>query len=69
MAHELTIEGMSCGHCVSAVKSALASVPGVTRAEVTLDPSKVGHAVVEGDVTREALVRAVEGEEYTVRPG
>lgn len=69
MAHELTIEGMSCGHCVGAVKTALSGVPGVTRVDVTLDPSKVGHAIVEGEVAREALVRAVEAEEYRVRPG
>ncbi len=27
---ELRIEGMSCGHCVAAVKKALASVDGLT---------------------------------------
>ena len=39
----LSITGMSCGHCVGAVKTALAKVPGVEvhsvsqgRAEVTL---------------------------------
>lgn len=43
----LTIEGMSCSHCVSAVRAALESVPGASvlsveigRAEVALDPSR-----------------------------
>lgn len=67
MAHELTIEGMSCGHCVMSVREALSKVPGVTKADVTLDPSKLGHAHVEGEVSREALVAAVEAEEYRVR--
>lgn len=69
MTHELTIDGMSCGHCVKAVREALVNVPGVTRAEVDLDPSKVGHAHVEGAVERAALVAAIEAEDYRVRPG
>lgn len=65
--HELTIQGMSCGHCVGSVREALRKVAGVTHADVTLDAAKVGHARVEGDVTREALVAAVEAEDYEVR--
>lgn len=61
--HELKIEGMTCGHCVRAVEQALNAVPGVTRVEVELH-----HARVEADdaVAREALVRAVEEEDYRV---
>lgn len=66
MAHDLTIEGMSCGHCVGAVRAALAKVPGVTKADVSLDAAKLGHAHVEGDVSRELLVRAIEAEDYRV---
>lgn len=60
---ELSIEGMTCGHCVRAVEEALNEIPGVTRVQV-----EMGHARVEaeGSVTREALVRAVEEEEYRV---
>jgi len=32
----LTVEGMSCGHCVMHVKSALQDVPGVTAVDVDL---------------------------------
>ncbi len=42
----LTIEGMSCGHCVMKVKSALARVPGVSRVDVDLLKKS---AMVEGD--------------------
>jgi len=34
----LAITGMTCGHCVAAVKKALAAVPGVDAVEVTLSP-------------------------------
>ena len=42
----LTINGMSCGHCVNAVRRALGDTPGVTvesvrigRADVRYDPA------------------------------
>jgi copper chaperone len=66
MTHELTIEGMSCGHCVSAVREALSKVPGVTKVDVSLDATKVGLARIEGEVRREDLVHAIEAEDYRV---
>jgi copper chaperone CopZ len=41
----LSVEGMSCAHCVAHVKEALESVAGVIKAEVDL---KKKQAVVEG---------------------
>ena len=37
----IQINGMSCGHCVSAVRKALTAVPGVTVGDVTaaMDPA------------------------------
>jgi copper chaperone len=60
---ELKIEGMSCGHCVRAVKQALESVPGVQTAEVTLTPggARVSH---DGTATVAAMVAAVDEEGY-----
>lgn len=60
----LSIEGMTCQHCVRAVRDALAGVPGATVEDV-----QVGHARVrtEGaDASRAALVAAIEAEGYTV---
>ena len=42
MKHELTLEGMSCGHCVKAVKEALSTVEGIEVEHV-----QIGSAVVE----------------------
>ncbi len=61
--HELKIEGMTCGHCVRAVEQALTAVPGVTKAEVEIDHARVE---AEDGVSRDALVAAVEEEEYRV---
>jgi len=61
----LKIEGMSCQHCVSAVRNALMSVPGVTKAEVDLAK---GSARVEFDKSKTgaaALIKAVEDQGYT----
>ena len=53
----LTIEGMSCGHCVGRVRKALQAVGGV---EVT--SVQIGSAVAEVDPARASaddLIRAV----------
>jgi copper chaperone CopZ len=60
----LTIEGMSCGHCVSHVKKALEAIPGVLGAEVDLTSRQ---ARVEGDAPLSALLQAVAAEGYTAR--
>ncbi|MFN3369384.1 MAG: heavy-metal-associated domain-containing protein [Thermus sp.] len=58
---KLKVEGMTCNHCVMAVKKALMRVPGVEKAEVSLERAE---ALVEGKVDPEALIRAVEEEGY-----
>ena len=59
----LKIEGMTCNHCVMAVRQALEAVPGVTGpVEVTLRP---GAATVEGNASTEALTAAVADEGYS----
>ena len=60
---ELNVAGMTCGHCKSAVESALKSVAGVSAVEVDLAN---GTAKVSGEgVQLEALVAAVAEEGYT----
>ncbi|MDP7163048.1 MAG: heavy-metal-associated domain-containing protein, partial [Phycisphaerae bacterium] len=53
----LTIKGMTCSHCVSAVRRALEECPGVASAAVDLAR---GRAAVAGtDLDGSSLVRAV----------
>ncbi len=61
----LKVEGMSCNHCVMAVKKALERVPGVERAEVSLER---GEALVEGKPELKALLEAVAQEGYKATP-
>jgi copper chaperone CopZ len=56
---QFAIQGMHCDHCAMRVQKALASVPGVERAVVTLG---TGRALVEydaGAATAQALTDAV----------
>jgi copper chaperone CopZ len=64
----LEITGMTCGHCVAAVKKALTAVPGVEAVEVTLSPPR---AVVACDFSRttvEMLLKATGEEGYPSSP-
>jgi copper chaperone CopZ len=63
----LHINGMSCGHCLNAVSSALSRLPGITirsvrigRAEVDYDPAKV---------SPEAIAAAVNDAGYAATAG
>lgn len=61
----MSIDGMSCGHCVSAVRAALTAVDGVTVEEV-----KVGSAIVSYDPARtrpDEIVGAVADGGYRAR--
>lgn len=56
----LEIRGMTCGHCVKAVNSALSSMDGVTvdnvaigSAAVTFDPARVSADAIEAAVRDE----------------
>ncbi len=55
----LTIEGMSCGHCVMHVRSALEDVAGVTNAAVDLLKKS---AMVEGEGLNDMALKAAVSE-------
>lgn len=64
MIRTLTIQGMSCQHCVNRVKKTIEALPGVTGAEVT-----IGSAAVSCDpalLTDDALKTALQDAGYTV---
>ena len=62
---ELSVSGMTCGHCRSAVETALRELPGVTAAYVDLEQGK---ATVEGNVKLQSLITAVEEAGYEATP-
>ena len=54
---EFKVNGMTCHHCAANAQKAIASVEGVTKADVSLDE---GMAYVEGDFNAEDIRKAVE---------
>ena len=46
----LKIDGMSCGHCVGAVKQALTKVDGVTITSLSVGQAVVGYDPAKADV-------------------
>ena len=62
MTDTLHLTGMTCGHCVRAVRAALEGVPGVTVEDVEIGTARVTYD--DTAVQRDALVRAVEAEGY-----
>lgn len=60
---KLSIQGMSCQHCVNAVTQALSAVEGVEHV-VSVDLN-AGTAQIKGDADTQALIAAVEEDGYT----
>jgi copper chaperone len=62
---DIRIEGMSCNHCVMAVKKELSKIPGLRVKDV-----RIGLASIEFDesaVTREKIKEAVEEAGYALQ--
>lgn len=57
----LQVTGMTCGHCVMSVTKALQRVPGVEKADVSLEK---GEAVVHGAADVQAMLAAVKQAGY-----
>jgi copper chaperone len=61
---KLKIDGMSCGHCVSAVDKALKGLDGVKVEQVAIGTATVSYD--PGATSPEQITQAVEDEGYTV---
>lgn len=61
---QLTVEGMSCGHCVASVEKALAGIGA--SGKVDLAAKQVEVTFPEGTLTRETIALAIEDQGYDV---
>ncbi|RKD31328.1 copper ion binding protein [Thermohalobacter berrensis] len=61
----LTVEGMSCHHCVMAVKNALKGLEGVKSVDVSLEEKKV-EVEIGGNIGDNKIKGAIEEAGYTV---
>ncbi len=62
----ITVDGMTCGHCVSAVQSEVGKIEGVTDVAVDLASGEVT-VVAEQTPDLDALREAVEEAGYEIR--
>ncbi len=62
----LSIEGMTCNHCVQSVQKALSQLPGVSKVQVQLTPGK---AILSSDQDLDIpeALKAVEEEGYKAK--
>ncbi|HQR80279.1 MAG TPA: heavy-metal-associated domain-containing protein [Actinomycetota bacterium] len=49
MSQVVKVRGMTCGHCVNAVREEFAALPGVSKVEVDLVADGVSTVVVEAE--------------------
>ena len=63
----LAIQGMTCNHCVMRVQKALAELPGVRKAVVTLEPGRAKVDYDDSGSTAEAMAAAVVKAGYGAR--
>ena len=63
----VTVKGMTCGHCVAAVREEISAVPGVTEVDVDLDSGRVAVRSAE-PVEPNAVAAAVTEAGYEVVP-
>lgn len=65
MKKKISIEGMSCGHCVNHTREALSELKGVTEVEVNLE-GKYAIVEVSQEVSDDAIKAAIEEVGYEV---
>lgn len=62
----LNVEGMSCNHCVMAIKKALGALKSVQNVDVSLEGKKVSLEYNKDDVTLDDIKNAIEDQGYDV---
>jgi len=62
----LNVQGMSCQHCVHAVKSSVSALAGVDSVDVSLEKNLVTVGFDPSLTTLQSITAAIEGEGYSV---
>ena len=63
----LSVEGMSCQHCVNAIRKAVGALNGVQRVEVDLQKKEVTVDFDSAAATLTAIKEAIEDQGYEVK--
>lgn len=60
---EITVKGMSCGHCAAAVTKALEELPGISQVQVDVSSGRVTFANAN-PISQEQLARVIKAAGY-----
>lgn len=64
------VTGMTCEHCVAAVRSEISEIAGVTGVEIDLVAGGTSIVTIDGQATDEQIAQAVDEAGYALaRPG
>ncbi len=64
------VNGMTCEHCVSAVRTEITALAGVTDVDITLVPGGPSSVTVTGDASDAEIAEAIDEAGYALaRPG
>jgi copper chaperone len=63
----ITVQGMSCGHCVKRVEQAARALAGVDQASVDLNAKRLSVTFNEATISAEAIVAAVSAAGYPAK--
>ena len=66
MQETFNVPDVSCGHCKSAIETALGTTGGVQQADVDIDARSVAVRFDESVIDRASVVRAIESAGYPV---
>ncbi|MDT9027373.1 MULTISPECIES: copper chaperone CopZ [Rossellomorea] len=62
----LTVEGMSCGHCVKAIEGSVAKLDGVKSVQVSLEEKKVEVEFDDSQVKLDDIKETIDDQGYDV---
>ncbi|WRP04574.1 copper chaperone CopZ [Rossellomorea aquimaris] len=62
----LTVEGMSCGHCVKAIEGSVAKLAGVKSVRVSLEGKKVEVEFDDSQVKLDDIKETIDDQGYDV---
>lgn len=64
---KLNVEGMSCSHCVNAVKKAVGSLEGIYKVDVSLEEKTVSVEFDPGKSSVELIKETIDDQGYEVK--
>jgi copper chaperone len=62
----LKVEGMTCGHCVTAIEKSVSALSGVDKVDVQLDSGTVNVEFNKDVVVMEQITSTIEDQGYTI---